>query len=256
MSPSDPEPALPAVDERLVAPETRYEIMDGMVVYMPPADPPHGEMHTRLGALLMAHRADDFNVALDMLTRTSRIDDIAPDASVYPAARNPVTGGRQLEHMAFEIVSTQSLGNAAKKASKLSGRGVRRVFAIDIERGRALEWSAALGEWSILDQRDVIADPALAVPLRIEVLLDTMLADDAVVRAFQQKRHPAFEAERAEGRAQGLAESVLTFIEARGLVATDEQRAQIVTERDLQRLSRWVVAAASCGTVADILAVD
>src|SRR5438045_2885533 len=36
---------LPDIDERLVAPETRYEIWDGKLVYVPPADPPHGELH-------------------------------------------------------------------------------------------------------------------------------------------------------------------------------------------------------------------
>jgi hypothetical protein len=82
-----------------------------------------------------------FEVAADLLTRTSRVDDIAPDVSVYPDAPDPRTGGRQLEQLAFEIVSTQSLGDAAGKARKLATRGVRRVFAIDVARSRALEWS-------------------------------------------------------------------------------------------------------------------
>jgi hypothetical protein len=49
------------------------------------------------------------------------------------------------EHLVFEVVSTESIGHAARKAAKLSARGVRRVFAIDVERSRALEWSAELG---------------------------------------------------------------------------------------------------------------
>lgn len=65
--------------------------------------------------VLKAHAAPEFLVAVDMLTRTSRIDDIAPDASVYPAARNPTTGGRQLEHVAFEISSTEGLGHAGAR---------------------------------------------------------------------------------------------------------------------------------------------
>ena len=35
----------PAVDERLVMPETRFEILDGKVEYVPPADEPHGVRH-------------------------------------------------------------------------------------------------------------------------------------------------------------------------------------------------------------------
>ena len=69
---------LPEVDERLVAPEARYEIEDGKVVYAAPADELHAETHASLGALVQAHRAAGYWVAIDMLTRTSRVSDIAP----------------------------------------------------------------------------------------------------------------------------------------------------------------------------------
>jgi hypothetical protein len=35
-------------------------------------------------------------VAVDLLTRLTRIDDIAPDVSIYPLERDPKTGGRQI----------------------------------------------------------------------------------------------------------------------------------------------------------------
>jgi hypothetical protein len=79
-----------------------------------------------------------------MLTRTSRIVDIAPDASVF--TRDPVTGRRRLEEIAFEVLSTQSIEDAGRKAAKLSRRGVRRVFGIDLARERLLEWSRELRE--------------------------------------------------------------------------------------------------------------
>src|SRR5919198_3359117 len=131
--------ALPAIDDRLVAPETPYEIVDGRLVRVSPADPPHGERHLQLCALIEAHTGDGFEAACDLLTRTSQIDDVAPDVSVYPDAPDPRTGGRQIEQLAFEVVSTQTLSNASRKAAKLAARGVRRVFAIDVERARALE---------------------------------------------------------------------------------------------------------------------
>src|SRR6187399_629088 len=98
---------LPDIDERLVAPESGYEIDDGKLVRVPPSDPPHAFCHVNLSALLVTHVASDFQAAIDMLTRTSRIDDIAPDASVLPRAPDPRTGRRQLEHLAFEIASIQ-----------------------------------------------------------------------------------------------------------------------------------------------------
>ena len=84
-----------------------------------------------------------------MLTRTSETSDIAPDVSVFPRARDEVTGGRQLEQLAFEVVSTERLSHAADKAQRLVDRGVRRVFAVDATRKRGSTGetsSAALSE--------------------------------------------------------------------------------------------------------------
>ncbi len=162
-APADAE--LPDSEDRLVASETRYEMIDGDLVYVSPADPPHGTRHQQVSELVGAHVHPAFDVAIDMLTRTSKVDDVAPDVSVFPDEPDPVTGRRHLEHLAFEIVSTQSLKNAGINADKLVARGVRRVFAIDIERSRAFEWSRALGGWSILDSGDHIVDPALEVAL-------------------------------------------------------------------------------------------
>jgi Putative restriction endonuclease len=275
-------PLRPEVDDRLVIPETRFEIEDGRRVFVPPADEPHAESHASLAAVLKAHRAPGFSVAADMLTRTSPIDDLAPDASVYPTARNPATGGRQLEVLAFEVASTESLPHAATRAAKLVARGVRRVFAIDLEHARALEWSPQLGRWSIFDRRARIEDPALAVPIPIAALLDATRADDAIPRAHRLKRHPEFLAERAEGlaegeakgrveglavgeakgrveglavgEAKGRAESLLIVLASRGLVPTEAERHRILEESDLGRLDRWLAAAATCAGVAALLA--
>jgi Putative restriction endonuclease len=257
------DPELPEVDARLVAPETRHEIEDGRVVYVPPADEPHAASHASLAALVTAHRAADYAVAVDMLTRTSRVEDLAPDVSVYPAARDPRTGGRQLEELAFEIASTESLGHAAERAQKLVARGVRRVFALDLERVRALEWTQETARWAILEPGARIEDPALAVGLPIRALLDAALSDDAIVRAWRAKRHPEFVAERAEGRAEGAAEGearglvkgLLAVLAGRGLEPTEAERRQLLAEHDVGRLERWLAAARTCAGIADLLAV-
>jgi Uma2 family endonuclease len=245
---------LPDIDDRLVEPETPYEIWDGEVVYVPPADPPHGERHRQLCTLIDAHTGPEFKSAADLLTRTSRIDDVAPDVSVYPAAPNPRTGGRQLEHLAFEVVSTQSLGRARRKAAKLVRRGVRRVFAIDVERSRALEWSAELRTWRELDPASCIEDPALAVPLPIATLIRDARTDDPVARALLAKHNPVLVQNRAEGRAEGRAEAVIVLLTARGIAVDTATRARILAERDAQRLDRWIVTAARCTLAAELFA--
>ena len=257
-------PEFPEVDERLVAPDTRYEIEDGRRVYVAPADEPHAKYHLKLGGLVDAHRADGYTAATDMLTRTSRVDDIAPDVSVYPTARNPRTGGRQLEELAFEVASTESLAHAGSRAAKLVSRGVRRVFALDVTRMRALEWSTETNQWSILDPGARIEDPALAVPIPIHALLDAALADDAVVRAWRAKRHPEFVAERTEGervgeargRAEGRVDGLLVVLAMRGLDPTEDERRRLLEEQDLGRLERWLAAAGTCADVAGLLAVS
>jgi hypothetical protein len=180
---------------------------DGELLYVSPADPPHGERHLQLAALIEAHT--EFEAAADLLTRTSKVADIAPDVSVYPDAPHPETGGRQLEQLAFEIVSTQSLGRATVKAVKLTARGVRRVFAIDVERSRVLEWSTDRGTWHELDAAGHIEDAALDVPLPIEAMIHAAKADDAVARALVARHNSVIEAVRAEDRAASRAEDKL-----------------------------------------------
>lgn len=253
---------LPPIDEHIVPPELGYEMDDGELVRVPPALEPHANRHSKLAALLEAHKALEFDAAVDMLTRTSLSNDVAPDASVYPRARDPRTGGRQLEHLAFEVVSTETLGHAARKAGKLAGRGVRRVFAIDVERARAFEWSRELETWRVLEGDASISDPALAVPLPVKALVDAMDADEAVGRALLARRNPVIEEAMQEARAEGraelaedLARAILAMFGVRAIELSSEERERILGERDPARLRRWLERAATCASAAELLAI-
>lgn len=248
-------PNLPAVDERLVAPESGYEIDDGKLVFVAPSDPPHATRHSKVAALLEAHVHADFDVAVDMLTRTSETSDLAPDVSVFPRAPDPETGGRRIEELVFEVLSSESLNHAAGRALTLVARGVRRVFAIDVALERAFEWSRELATWRSLDPSTSIEDPTLAVPLPIEPLVRAISADDAVAKALRAKRHPEFLAERVEGRAEGWAGAVIAALAARNTPVRDEERVRILEEHDPARLERWFAAAMSCASVAELLAI-
>lgn len=263
-------PALPEIDDRLVLPGTRFEMLDGRLVYVPPCDGPHGARQVQVCALIEAHTGPAFEVSADMLTRTSRIDDFAPDISIHEKAPHPVTGRPRLAQLVFEVVSTQTLGNAARKARKLIERGVRRVFAIDVGRSRALEWSAALDGWRVLEAGGVISDPALEVALPIAVLIRDTRADDAVMRALAARHNPVLEdikaASRNEGRAEGRAEgardgvgrgraeAIVAVLDARGISMERGERDRILGERDLARLERWTARAVVCTSIAELLA--
>ena len=234
-------------------PETRYEAIDGKIFYVCPSDEPHGTYHSRIAALLEAHVVPSYQVAVDMLTRTSEKNDMAPDASVFPAARDPETGGRLLEELVFEVVSTESLAHAGKKARALADRGVRRLFAIDVERRRALEWSRQTCAWEILPMDGTIEDPTLALPLPIRALADAMRADDAVAGALLAKKNPVIEdalrTARGEGKIEGKIEALLQILAARGLRVTKKATGRLRAERDEAVVDRWLGRAASCADV-------
>jgi len=252
---------LPAVDERLVMPETRYEVIDGKVEYVPPSDEPHGSRHSKVSTLLEIHAAKDYDVASDMLTRTSAKGDMAPDASVFPVARDRQTGGRQLEELAFEVLGTERLGHAAAKARALAARGVRRVFAIDVERRRALEWSAQTNGWEILPADGAIEDRALVKPLPLRALVEAAKADDAVAEALIAKKNAVIEAaiqkatRKAErkgkqlGKREGKIAALLSILEARGLRISKKAAKRIQTEDDEAVVDAWIRRAVECASV-------
>lgn len=257
------------MDERLVMPGTRFEIINGRVVDVPPSDEAHGTRHSKLSAVLEAYVGASHMVASDMLTRTSKHGDMAPDASVFPLARDPETGGRKLEELAFEVVSTERLGDAALKARELSKRGVRRIFAIDVERRRALEWSRPTDTWEILSRDASIEDPTLAAPLPLRALVEAMRADDAMAVALLAKKNAVIEAALAESRAQGHAqghaqgqmegrlrskqETLFAILKLRGVEVTKSAEKKIRGETEEGRLDGWIRRALQASSVKEVL---
>src|SRR6188474_3279129 len=115
--PREEDPHMLPVDRHVVPVEGRYELLDGELAYVPPAERAHGQAHNTLGALVQGHLRFAFLVGSDILTRTSEDNDFAPDVSIYPREPHPKTGGRQLDELAFEIVNKQAMSVAAYKAN-------------------------------------------------------------------------------------------------------------------------------------------
>jgi hypothetical protein len=208
---------LPPIYERLARPETQEEYFHGQLRRKVPANPPHATQHFRLAYVLNAHVAEGYQGAVEMLTRTGRDTDFAPDASIFPLAPEDGTGERRLEELAFEVCSEQDLSVPTEKARELVGRGVRRVFCIVVggpgrkrrrrlEKGYVTEWSRATDGWSPIPESGSIADECLATPMPVKALLDATLSDDAVVRALEARGNRAIRAFRAEAEAKGWAE--------------------------------------------------
>jgi len=256
---------LPRIDDRLVVPEvTRDEIIKGRRVVAMPADAPHGDQHFRLDYVVGAHVAPGYEGSTELLTRTSAESDFASDACIRKTGKDPETGSRYLEEIAFEVVSTQSERNVTEKAEEMHGRGVRRIFAIFIKGPRRVcEWSPrSPRRWQVLDAGARIEDPCLVAPLAVSALLDAALADNAVLEALIAKNNPLYlervaaaEARgKAKGEAKGAAEAILKVLEARGMAVSPAQREEILRCADLARLSRWVIRAAVAASADEVTA--
>ena len=232
-------PDLPPVDEYVVEPETRAEMIDGRIVHVSPASPPHGDLHTRLDNIVYNHAAPGYVASSDMLTRTSERWSFAADASIRKEGTDPATGSRYLEELAFEVKHKQGWPDITARAKQLAGRGVRRVFAICVrskkqggedivvQTGPVMEWMPGEdrwteGQWQDLDEDAVIEDPCLHRPIQVRALLDAAAADDAVVRALEARGNRVL-------RALSLRESITDLCEALAVELTPARRARIET---------------------------
>lgn len=169
-----------------------------------PSDPPHAVRHSTLDYVLRAHIKETYESAVGMLTRTGPGTDIAPDASVFAKAPDPVTGGRRLEELAFEVTSEQSISTPTEKARELIRRGVRRVFCILVKQNRLMEWSRETDGWATMPVNEAIEDACFVRPLPAAALLESVSADDAVVLALRAKENKILKRWVEEGEARGL----------------------------------------------------
>jgi hypothetical protein len=248
---------LPGIDDRLAPPETRIEYLDGKKILTMPADRPHATTHSQIDRVVGAHVADGYEVAVDMLTRTSKTSDFAPDVSIFPSAPDPKTRGRRLEELAFEVASKQALKVPTDKARKLIARGVRRVFCVLVKKGRLLEWSRATNGWATVPEASSIQDACLVRPLPVAALLDAAVADDEVAEALLVKQPPAIRRALSEseekGRREGKADAILKVLERRGLKVSPALRATLAASTDPEELDRWFDRAFSVKTAAAVI---
>jgi hypothetical protein len=235
----------PSLDDHLVEPETRAEMVRGQRVIAMPARPPHADRHCELDYVIRAHVAPGYIPSSDMLTRAGPGSEFATDTSVRKQGIDPETGTRYLEELAFEVVSRQSLRDITIRAEELTNRGVRRLLAIFVKRGEVREWSPSQNGWVPLSLDGVLDDPTLARPVAIRALLDAAAADDAVIDALDAKGNRRLQeiksCEREEGREEGRQEGRIQAIEAicrvLDISISPERRAQLL-ELDASGLER------------------
>lgn len=206
-------------------------MIEGKMYYAAPSHEPHGSQTLDLGSVLRASVARGYKVAVDMLTRTGEDSDFAPDVSVFPIERDPATGGRKLEELAFEVVDKQAMSIPTRKARLLAERGVRRVFCVKIrDAGRQLlEWDQAASDLRPLAETAQIADRCLALPIPVRSLLRAAEVDDAVARSLLARENPVLQAALQEREERGVEKGIEQGIE-KGI-----ERGALLAERAVLR---------------------
>jgi hypothetical protein len=211
----------PRIDDHLVRPETREELVRGRAVVAMPAKEPHAERHFMLDYVTGGALAPGYVGATDLLTRAGPGSDFATDTCIRREGIDPATGTRYLEELAFEVVGEQSLGDVTERAEDLAKRGVRRIIAIFVKKGEVREWSIERNGWIVLDPSGALEDRTLARPIPIHALLDRAEATRAVVQALHAKREPAImeieEKGRTEGRVEGMRQGIVALCGALGI---------------------------------------
>ena len=259
----------PAVDDSLVREDSRAELIDGVLRFSPPSEEPHAAINFDLPTVLAPLLKPEYRGAVDMLTRTDRGSNFAPDVSVYPRARDPETGRRQVDELSFEVVSASSMNETGYKAHKLRQRGVRRVFAIDAEVPELLEWDDEANAWKGIPSDAMFEDPCLVQPVPVRALLEGILSDDLVLRGLEAKgstalaawgaraRAKGFEEGIEKGRAEGalasLRETLCTLLEDRGLLDA-VARSRVAECEDEALLRRWIRRSTRAASLAELFA--
>lgn len=140
------------------------------------------------------------------------------------------------------------------------GETTRTTPRIDVERGRAFEWSTELDGWEILAPDATIEDRVLVAALVIRDLVSAGSADDAVARALLATGNAvvrtAVDEGRARGRAEGRAQAIVAILVARGLTPQEHERDLILATDDDDVLSRWLATVATCTSVAELVATS
>ena len=251
----------PPPDEHIVEPETDQEMIDGRIMRVSPAAPPHADRQVAIGYVLNATVATDYVASSELLTRVAEDSDFATDVCIRKAGKD-AGGHRHLEELSFEIKHTQSESDIKKRARYLTRRGVRRVFAVYVQvkdqggeeqviAGPIKEWSVEKDDWNELAEDALIEDRCLRRPVTVRALLDAFEADNAVARALIDKKNPVlaglFEQERWQGRREALLE-LLT--ERFGEVPQPVRKR--IEQAELDDLKLWTKRIIPAATLADV----
>ena len=260
--------------DHVAEPGTRVELFRGRLIWVQPSRPGCADIHSRVNKVISHHEADGYVASSNLLTRRSYDNDFATATCVRRVGRNPATGWRYLEELAFEIFFEQPREYACDRAHDVVKYGVRRMFGIfgterwpgseddGVADYSVAEWSAERNDWIPLAPDHGIADPCLFPDFPAVALVDAPASDKAAFRALRARYNPVLEEYLTQARRRAYHHDVCLAVGRKALfgtlrqrqIALDEsQRARIQACDDLDTLDGWLLRAVEAESGAALL---
>jgi len=240
-----------AVDDHLFEPWTREEMVRGERMEVLPSSPDRVVMREGLSYVIETLAVSGYVVALNLLTRAGPSSNFATDVSVRREGKDPQTGRRYLEELAFVVVSEQEPRHVEWRMEDLSLRGVRRLFAVFVDEVKICEWSANDRCLVPLAMDSELIDPALAIPLPPRALFGSAADRSSVLLSARwAKGDPVL---KRLMFAWGMRDIARRFLNARGIGLDAQQEATLDACRDADRLERWALASLTVSSVDELL---
>jgi Uma2 family endonuclease len=184
----------------------------------------------------------------------------APDVAVG----KPVAGGGGwidgVPQLALEYAGAgQDEQKLRLKIDDLLESGTRYVWVVRLLGPRRVEvWEPGKPMQTVAAGEQLQAPGVLRNPVPVEALYERRAAHQVALRNLLQRQgYESLEAvkemSREEGKALGMATSILAILESRGLDTADEVRDQVLSCRDCQCLQGWLLRTATVDSAAEIL---
>jgi hypothetical protein len=157
----------PRVDDHLVRPETREELVRSRLMLKPPATAPHAARHAMVNYVTRGAIAPGYIGAAGLLTRVGPDSDFGTDTCLRREGIDPTTGTRYLEELVLEIVHDEPLDDVTERAELLEARATTLATSI-VAVCEVLEIPLDTHRLSHVESLDVAGLETLLTTLRTE----------------------------------------------------------------------------------------
>ena len=233
-----------------------YELSDGHPIYCAPGGERHGGAQSSGAKVLDADPAATGKVGIEVGYAFGNGKYLrAPDLSIG------LSGGTRTERqpgwakgaplLAVEYADAgQDEKDLNRKILELFTAGTRLAWVVRLVGPLRVEVHEPGQPVRTVGADEVLTAPGiLQNPVPVRALVDAEAANQAALRNLLSRRgYDSIEDVQVHGETRGLARSLLTVLESRGLAVPDDIRARIEACRDPETLLRWIASAATATT--------